>query len=154
MRDLQTILAPTDFSDTSALALDYATALAESFGASLHLLHVVEPAVLNPAGLELWGFPLASLIDQLELSAETRMAALGTEAEPRVPITRIARVGQPFVEILRYARDHAADLIVTGTHGRGAVEHLLLGSVAEQVVRAPTCPVLTVRLPGHRFVMP
>jgi nucleotide-binding universal stress UspA family protein len=154
MRDLKTILAPTDFSDTSALALDYATELAQAFSARLHLLHVVEPAALYPAGLELWGYSLPSLIDQMELSAEKRLAALGTDADLPQPIARRARVGQPFVEILRYARDHAVDLIVLGTHGRGAVEHLLMGSVAERVVRASTCPVLTVRLPVHRFVMP
>jgi len=154
MRKLETILAPTDFSATSALALDYATALARAFEAELHLLHIVEPAALHPGGLELWGYSLPSLIDQMEQSAETRLEALGADAEPGVAITRRARVGQPFVEILRYARKHAIDLIVIGTHGRGAVEHLLMGSVAERVVRASTCPVLTVRDPTHRFLMP
>ena len=154
MRDLKIILAPTDFSDTSAVAVTYATALAEAFEARLRLLHVVTPPALNSGGLELSGYSLPSLIDKLEQAAETRMKTLAAEAAPRVSVTRAARVGQPFVEILRYAREHAADLIVIGTHGRGPIEHLLLGSVAEQVVRASTCPVLTVRQPGHSFVMP
>ena len=67
---------------------------------------------------------------------------------------RAIRVGHAFVEIIRYATDQAVDLIVMGTHGRGPVRHLLLGSVAEKVVRKARCPVLTVRQPGHAFVMP
>ena len=66
----------------------------------------------------------------------------------------VTRVGKPFVEIIHHARDHDVDLIVIGTHGRGAVQHALLGSVAEQVVRTSPCPVLTVRHPEHEFVMP
>ena len=63
-------------------------------------------------------------------------------------------VGTPFVGIVRYARAHEVDLIVMGTHGRGAVQHLLLGSVAEQIVRQASCPVLTVRNPTHEFEAP
>ena len=71
-----------------------------------------------------------------------------------VETVRAVRVGDAFVEILRYAADNAIDLIVMGTHGRGPVEHLLLGSVAEKVVRKASCPVLTVKKAGHVFVMP
>ena len=63
-------------------------------------------------------------------------------------------MGQPFVEIIRYAREKNVDVIVMGTHGRGAVAHMLLGSVTEQVVRMASCPVLTVRDPGHEFILP
>ena len=62
--------------------------------------------------------------------------------------------GHPFVEILSDAKQHDIDLIVMGTHGRGAIKHMLLGSVAEKVVRKAPCPVLTVRHPDHEFVMP
>jgi nucleotide-binding universal stress UspA family protein len=62
--------------------------------------------------------------------------------------------GSPFVEIVRYAKQHDIDLIVMGTHGRGPIAHMFMGSVAERVVRKATCPVLTVRSPEHEFVMP
>jgi nucleotide-binding universal stress UspA family protein len=64
------------------------------------------------------------------------------------------RSGSPFVEVVRYAREEGIDLIVLGTHGRGAIAHMLLGSVAERVVRKAHCPVMTVRQPEHAFVMP
>lgn len=154
MRNLETILAPTDFSDTAATALTYATALADAYGATLHLLHVVESPAFGRGGPVLWGYSLPSLIEGLTQSAETRLSRLGRDAEPRVTIVRRTRSGQPLAEIQRYAREHDIGLIVIGTHGRGAVEHLLLGSVAAQVVRASPCPVLTVRQPERRFVMP
>jgi len=78
-----------------------------------------------------------------------------TEAERSALRARLlTRVGHPFVEVVRYAREESIDLIVMGTHGRGAVGHLLLGSVAERVVRKAPCPVLTVRHPQHEFVRP
>ena len=62
--------------------------------------------------------------------------------------------GSPFVEIIRYAMSHDVDLIVMGTYGLGPIAHMLMGSVAEKVVRKAPCPVLTVRRPEHEFVMP
>ena len=69
-------------------------------------------------------------------------------------IVRVCRQGTPFLEIVRYAKDREIDLIVLGTHGRGGLAHVLLGSVAERVVRKSPCPVLTVRPTEHQFVMP
>ena len=69
-------------------------------------------------------------------------------------VTREVLMGHPFVEIIRYAREQDVDCIVLGTHGRSGLSHLLLGSVAERVVRKAPCPVLTVRHPEHEFVMP
>ena len=63
-------------------------------------------------------------------------------------------IGHPSLEIIRYAKDHEIDIIVMGTHGRTGVGHMLMGSVAEKVVRKAPCPVLTVRHPDHEFVMP
>jgi len=63
-------------------------------------------------------------------------------------------VGSPFVEIVRYARTHDIDLVIMGTHGRGPIAHMLMGSTAERVVRKAPCPVLTVKHPEHEFVMP
>jgi nucleotide-binding universal stress UspA family protein len=69
-------------------------------------------------------------------------------------VTLACQRGTPFVEIVRYARREVIDLIVMGTHGRGAIAHMLLGSVAERVIRKAPCPVLTVRPEEHEFVMP
>jgi nucleotide-binding universal stress UspA family protein len=69
-------------------------------------------------------------------------------------IVRVCRQGTPFLEIVRYAKEHEMDLIVLGTHGRSGLAHVLMGSVAERVVRKSPCPVLTVRPTEHQFVMP
>ena len=69
-------------------------------------------------------------------------------------IVKVVRQGPPFLEIVRYAQEANIDLIVLGTHGRGGLAHMLLGSVAEKVVRKAPCPVLTVRHPEHEFVAP
>ena len=66
----------------------------------------------------------------------------------------VTLVGSPFLEIVTYAKSHDIDLIVMGTHGRGPIAHMLMGSVAEKVVRKAPCPVLTVRHPEHEFIMP
>ena len=149
----KTILVPVDFSDTADLALDYGCRLAEKFGAVVHLLYVVEAAHIGPPGAALWGYSLPALVKRLEDAAEMRMAALAPDYETLV-VERVAKVGEPFVEIVRYARTADIDLIVIGSHGRGAVTHVLLGSVAERVIRTAPCPVLTVRSPGRTFAMP
>ena len=151
----KTILVPTDFSDTSEVALNYGRALSETFKSSLHVLHVVSDADLGPGAAELWGFSPRDLLDRWEADARRRLDELCPEADRKtLRMQVVTRVGKPFVEVVHYAREHDVDLIVIGTHGRGAVQHALLGSVAEQVVRNSPCPVLTVRHPEHEFVMP
>lgn len=148
---LTRILLPTDFSDTAAHALDYAHDLAARFAASVHLLHVVsDPTVQDWAG-EVEGLVVPDLLAKWKGDAERRLAEVSLGD---VETVRAVRVGHAFVEIIHYAADNAVDLIVMGTHGRGPVRHLLLGSVAEKVVRKAPCPVLTVRQPGHAFEMP
>ena len=143
------ILLPTDFSDTAQHALDYARELARRFGAGVHLLHVVPDPMQNWA---VEAMPVVSdLAERWKADAERRLGEIRLDGLHTV---RAVRVGHPFVEILRYAADNAIDMIVMGTHGRGPVEHLLLGSVAETVVRKASCPVLTVKQAGHVFVMP
>jgi nucleotide-binding universal stress UspA family protein len=94
---------------------------------------------------------VSDLLEKWQADAERHLeqVSLGD-----VETVRALRIGHAFVEIVRYATDNAVDLIVMGTHGRGPVRHLLLGSVAEKVVRKAPCPVLTVRLPGHAFELP
>jgi len=148
---LQNICVPVDFSDTSAAALKYAKALAEAFDARLHLLHVLVQWV--PDG----DFPISpQFYVGLEESARKQLETQLTPDERkkyRAQLELISGLSE-FVEIIRYAREKSIDLLVLGTHGRGPIAHMLLGSVAEKVVRKAPCPVLTVRHPEHEFVMP
>ena len=151
---LEQILVPVDFSETSDRAVDYGCTLAALFGSRLHLLHVVEAPHIGPTGAALWSYSLPALVKRLERSAEKRMADYAARPDQPFAVERVARLGEPFVEIVRYAHRQGIDLIVMGTHGRGAVAHLLLGSVAERVVRKAPCAVMTVRDRCHEFVMP
>jgi nucleotide-binding universal stress UspA family protein len=155
MLNLKTILVATDFSDASQAALDYARGLAEKFEASLHVLHVLEDLAAHAWTTEVYVAALPGVHEEMERQAQERLGALFTDEERRRFRVRTAlRLGSPFVEIIRYARDEHADLIVMGTHGRGAIAHMLLGSVAERVVRKAACPVLTVRHAAHDFELP
>lgn len=97
------------------------------------------------------GIVLPDLLKTWRADAERRLEELSPHG---VRIERAIRVGYAFVEVVQYAGNNAIDRIVMGTHGHGPVAHLLLGSVAEKVVRKAPCPVLTVRTPDHAFVMP
>lgn len=154
---LNTILLPTDFSEASAVAARYAAALAESFRATLHVLHVIEesqflyPLISHEGALP----PLYDVRDEVDKEVQLRLERMFTEAQrTMLRVKTVVLVGSPFVEIVRYARRENIDLIVLGTHGRGPVAHMLMGSVAERVVRKAPCPVLTVRHPEHEFVLP
>ena len=151
---LKHILVPTDFSEASYSAMKYGRALAESFGSSLHVLHVIEDPVLYAPTSE--GYvPYVDLQEEMEKSAREWLNKVLTDADrERFHARLVTKRGSPFVEIVRYAKGENVDLIVMGTHGRGPIAHMLLGSVAEKVVRKAPCPVLTVRHPEHEFVMP
>ena len=151
MISLKTILVPVDFSECSDVAVKYGRALAASFGAKLHLLHVVQDPYTQPWAAEAFPAPIGDLLEQWQEQARTRLSGSLEESE-RGKVEVSAQIGSPFQEILRYAADHSIDLIVIGTHGRGPIGHMLLGSVAERVVRRAPCPVLTVRHPQHEFV--
>jgi nucleotide-binding universal stress UspA family protein len=151
MLAIRKILVPTDFSDCSEAALEYGRHLAQAFGASLHLLHVVQDPYTQPWAAEAFPAPLGDLLVQWEEQARKRMLDALPEGE-RARTTIVTQIGSPFFEIVRYAQDEKMDLIVLGTHGRGPIGHMLLGSVAEKVVRKAPCPVLTVRHPQHARV--
>jgi nucleotide-binding universal stress UspA family protein len=152
---LKSVLVPTDFSETSDVALRYGKALAAAFGASLHVLHVVQEPFAQPWAVEAYGFSLATLQEEWVREAKTRIAKTLTPDERTQYKASLATVlGHPVVEILKYANDHANDLIVIGTHGRGPLGHMVMGSVAERVVRKAPCPVLTVHHPEREFVVP
>jgi nucleotide-binding universal stress UspA family protein len=134
MIQIPSILVPIDFSPSGEQALRYGCALAEKFGSHVHLLHVVDDY-----------YPF---IPEASVFADQRddyLAGLRTGAEV---------VGTPFLDIVRYAKEKDIGLIVIGSHGRSGLAHVLMGSVAERVVRKAPCPVLTVRPGQHEFVMP
>ncbi len=144
---IRKILAPTDFSPHAETAVRYACGLAERLGSELHLLHVLSEIV--PAGPDPMFTPVMPpeyYRESEEQSLETLGHALDTSwGQP--PIVRTAVVWSSSVEgIVDYARDHAVDLVVIATHGRTGLSHVLLGSVAERIVREAPCPVLTIRV--------
>ena len=151
MINLKTILVPSDFSGCSDAALRYGLELARRFDAKLHLLNVVQDPATQPWAAEGFAVPLYEVVEQWQVESEKRMAAMIPAADAdRVTIT--TAVATPCQEILRYAAEHDVDLIVMGTHGRSGMSHILLGSIAERVVRHAPCPVLTVRHPEREFV--
>lgn len=152
---IKRILVPTDFSEPSDDALAYALGLADAFGASLHVLHVLEDLAAHAWTTEVYVAALPGVHEEMERQARERLDQLLTAEQRAKYRAQVAlRLGSPFVEIVRYAREEQIDLVVLGTHGRGAIAHMLLGSVAERVVRKAPCPVLTVRQKAHEFVMP
>ncbi|MFW5876014.1 MAG: universal stress protein [Myxococcota bacterium] len=140
------ILSPVDFSETSDHALEYAIELARGLGAELHLLHVYQlPMYSMPDGALLAGPDVATRI--MDTARESLDALAQRLADRGVTIERHLTEGVPHQEIERVAKDIGADMVVMGTHGRTGLGHLLLGSVAERVVRTVPAPVLTVRHP-------
>jgi nucleotide-binding universal stress UspA family protein len=145
---IKRILVPVDFSAASRAALFRATELASALGATIDLLHVVDvPKPQRMAAEFHVPVPLEYLKDVKRLTEDHFKDWLATANVPP-GVDRQIGEGTPFAEIVRYARDRAIDLIVMGTHGRGGMSHLLLGSVADKVIRAAPCPVMTVRADG------
>ena len=143
---ITTILVPVDFSPHADRALRYATTLAQRLGAKLALLHVVEDPFVSGAWSAEVSLPnVPELLETLIKGAESRLAtlkasaaALGLAAETAVT------TGRPAPAIVAHAKQCGVDLIVMGTHGRTGLSHVVMGSVAERVVRTAPCPVLTL----------
>jgi len=144
MSTIRNILVPTDFSEPAAAALAYAKNLAAQFGSHLHLLYVV-PTPQYGWAAESSAFAWPTVLTDLEAEANAELERQIAQAPPAPgPVSLATAVGVPVDAILEYAAANRIDLIVMGTHGRGLVGHMLLGSVAERVVRRSTVPVLTV----------
>jgi nucleotide-binding universal stress UspA family protein len=157
MINLRKILYPTDFSEYSSAALPYAVHLIEQNKADLYCLHVMEmPQEEYLTGdymipLEVPYIPEEKILKAVGKRLDRFVAEHFSEIDK---VTSKVIVGVPFVEIIRYARDQSIDMIVMGTHGHSALAAMLLGSVAEKVIRKAPCPVLSVRHPKHKFEMP
>jgi nucleotide-binding universal stress UspA family protein len=152
---MNAILVATDFGETSDAALVYGRNLARTFGARLHVVHVAED-VRATAGQELYAGDLHELQAEVVETVTTRLfSSLSDDDLTALSATPAVRVSSnPANAIIQYAKDTHVDLIVVGTHGRGPMSHLLMGSVAEHVVRHAPCPVLVVRPNEHEFVVP
>jgi universal stress protein A len=152
--EIKRILLPTDFSDYSSAATKYACEFATKFDAELHVLHTLEVHLASTPTFGM-GLDLPKYIHESRAAADKALA--GVPDPQRAVGRKVVKAvieGSPKVEIVRYARQHEIDLIVLATHGRSGLAHVIMGSVAESVVRTAPCPVLTVRPEGHQFVMP
>jgi nucleotide-binding universal stress UspA family protein len=155
MIDLRRFLVPTDFSKHSLNALTYAAEFADKFQCELYLLHVVQDLSLILPDPVSGAPPVGPPIVQLTAAVQNALDRLIQENNlQRLTVHKVVREGTPFYEVIRFAKELNIDLIVMGTHGRGGLVHVLLGSVTEKVVRKAPCPVLTVRHPEHEFVHP
>ena len=153
---LKHILVATDFSEPSDAALTYGRALARTFKATLHVVHIIDGPSAVVYGAEAYAVSMPEIQAQIEAAARAQLDDLLLDNDPQpLPVRRVLLTASaPAAAIVDYAGREQIDLIVTGTHGRGGVAHLLMGSVAERVVRTAPCPVLTVRHPEHEFVIP
>ena len=145
--DWKRICCPIDFSDASRAAMEVAADLARRTGAELWLLHAYPvPGYTFPDGSVVAS---PKMLQDLADGAQRHLDEWRTQAEglgaPRVETAKEA--GEPAAEIVAFARERGMDLLVLGTHGRTGLEHALMGSIAERVVRKAHCPVLTVRPP-------
>ena len=149
------VLVATDFSEPSTVALEYGRELARTYEATLHVVHITEDLRWRFAADATPAFPVGAQED-FEASAGTRLNALLTDEDRTQLHARavvLTAVNTPDA-IVAYAKEKTIDVIVIGTHGRSGFSHVLMGSVAERVVRLAPCPVLTVRHPEHEFIAP
>jgi nucleotide-binding universal stress UspA family protein len=146
MIQIKKILYPTDFSEPSKVALEYAAELAKQFGAELEILHVMfdETQVVS---FYLPQVTMQSLSTDIETGSSKQLDEFIKNQTVLQGINYKTKLikGTPFIEINKYAKETGADMIVIGTHGRTGLDHVLFGSTAEKVVRKAPCPVFTVR---------
>ena len=147
--DIKRILVPLDFSANSARALDYAYGVALKFDAAIHLVHVCEVPSMMTASMDAYAIAYSDWSQRLGEEAEQELAEVKSGLR-WIAVTTEVLFGSPAPAIVEAAAANAVDLIVMGTHGHGALMHVMMGNVAERVVRLATCPVLTVREPRAR----
>ncbi len=158
MIKIRNILVPTDFSDFSRYALNYAIAFAQTFKAKITLIHVTPERELDSLRQVSTFFEpgqLEKLLKQRESEDRRQLNEfIPPELKKGIEVEAIHTVGMPFLDIIKTAKKKKVDLIIIATHGRSGLSHILFGSVAEKVVRNAPCPVLSIRHPEHGFVMP
>lgn len=144
MFNIKNILVPTDFSSLSQSALEYARDLADNMNAAIHILHVIDKSMPFVPGKQ--NLSETEIAAALEVDARKQLSALIAEAEndTNIKVIGVIKHGIDFEEIVKYAKEVGADLIVIATHGRTGIMHSLLGSVAEKVIQHAKCPVLVI----------
>lgn len=148
MINIKKVLFPTDFSENSNYAFDYALGLSQKLGARLYILHVIHE-LIDTTGFYIPNISLDQLQKDLAEGAEKMMGKLCKERMGDFKDYECMNViGLPHIEILQAAKDQKIDMIVMGTHGRTGIDRVLFGSTAEKVVKKAPCPVLTVRHEG------
>jgi nucleotide-binding universal stress UspA family protein len=145
MLPVRTILHPTDLSENSAYAFELACTLARDYGAHLIVLHIMERPAAEYSGV-MTAPPPPGLSAEERRIAREKLAEV-TPPDATIPIEHLLVEGDPAALILKVAEERHCDLIAMGTHGRRGLTRLLMGSVAEQVLRSAVCPVLTVKNP-------
>ena len=150
MSGIKKILVPTDFSEASKESLRYACTLADALHASLHIIHVNQNPYV-PGGFLDFYVPPPDFFQEIERATFRDLAALlTTEEKTKYGAILVQRTGGAAHEILDYLREHEdIDLVVMATHGRGGAARLMMGSVADKIVHAAPCPVLTIRTAGE-----
>ena len=153
---IKNILVATDFGEAADSALSYGRELAGRFGATLHVLNVVENFYVTTFGAETYAAFVPDMQRELEGTAKNRLDEMLIDSDGSGPPTKavVMTSSSAAYAIIDYASERSIDLIIMGTHGRGMLAKLMMGSVAERVVRLSPCPVLTVRHPEHEFVRP
>ena len=160
---LTRILAPTDFSNFSGFALEWAAYLAQCMKADLVFLHVIpeeegkimEEIIGEGAVVQISkGIRENVVKDRQKKLKDQYDMVVSREIKSVLRVEEITRIGVPFLEIIKVAKEKEVDLIVMGTHGRTGLAHVLIGSVAEKVVHHANCPVLTVKHPQYKFIAP
>jgi nucleotide-binding universal stress UspA family protein len=141
---VRNILVSTDFSDFSAVAVEYASSIALLYGARIHMVHVIDAgSVLGVHNVELNSTALAN---ELESNAQEEMRKfVYWRLKNNTNLEQVILHGEPHREIVKYAQENEIDLIVVATHGRTGLAHILMGSVAEKIVRLSPIPVLAVK---------
>jgi nucleotide-binding universal stress UspA family protein len=154
---IRRIVAPVDFSDHATLAARHAAALAEAYDATLDLVHVIDAATVPTGGPQILG-PARVSFDEAQERAQQKVDQHAADLRAEFPavgkIDAEVRFGRPASDIVDFAEERGADLVVVGSHGRTGMKRLLMGSVAEQVIRSAPCPVFTVKSFGRSLLPP
>jgi nucleotide-binding universal stress UspA family protein len=144
------IVCPIDFSEFTDEILKYAVNITKKFNAELHLIHIIPNLnYFTPYESFLTPENLVAIEKNIEKEVEEDFEKVMKDID--MPLKKIVKTGVTFVEIIDYIKEEDIDLVVMGTHGRSGIEHILIGSVAEKVVRKSPCPVLTIRPRGEKF---
>ncbi|MBE9502708.1 MAG: universal stress protein [Proteobacteria bacterium] len=151
--EIKKILCPTDFSEAAKKAFEYAVFLASSQHAELVLLHVVDQ-LHGFDNYEILSLTPQEISERMETHAYENMSDILDQIKGSIAIETAVEHGKSSVQIIEKAREVKADIIVMGSHGRTGLSHVLIGSVAETVVRHASCPVLVVKNVDHRSETP